>query len=107
MVLIFNVARPVVEFIRIHTTESVGPPPQERMLGRDLAGTDVTLCAAVFPARASSTQAVGLFLRLRSRTLDSAPALRPCTPPLQLPACPHVLLTHGDAEMPRPRSFFG
>ncbi len=30
MVLIFNVARPVVEFIRIHTTESVGPPPQER-----------------------------------------------------------------------------
>ncbi len=107
MVLIFNVTRPVVEFIRIHTTESVGPPPQERMLGRDLAGTDVTLRAAVFPARASPTQAVGLFLRLRSRTLDSAPALRPCTPPLQLPACPHVLLTHGDAEMPRPRSFFG
>src|SRR4051812_268579 len=28
MVLIFNVARPVVELIRIHTTESVGPPPQ-------------------------------------------------------------------------------
>ncbi len=80
MVLIFNAARPVVEIIRIHTTESVGPPPQERgCLAETWQARMLPYFAAVFPARSSSTQAVGC-------SFAFVPGC--CTPPSPPWSCP-------------------
>ena len=71
------------------------------MLGRDLAGTDATLFCCCISGPIFIDPSRWLFIRVCSRMLHSAES------PLELPACPHVPLTHGDAETPRPRSSSG